>query len=217
MWSPPSILCRPASDMKRHIASECLKEVRYLGFQEVFSNSEEQSSLHCSTVAEESGERRACVAHRGWAPNQAPPCGARANRQPAAEVKDWQLQERAAGREGLLGNLDPSFPSFPNVLNNWKRLKNRLKKLYVSKEQGMLSISYIKACVFWQLWVWKGMFQTDVLCVLWILFKKCFSQDGQHWFSAMFPSLSLSLVPGFPGLNRAGHCWSRLSDTVQTG
>lgn len=67
-----------------------------------------------------------------WAPNQAPPCGAQANRQLAAEVKDWQLQERAAGREGLLGNLDPSSP---NALNNWKRWKYRLKNLYVKKEK----------------------------------------------------------------------------------
>ncbi len=39
-----------------------------LGFQEVFSNGEELSSLHCSTVAEESGEKRACVAHRAEHP-----------------------------------------------------------------------------------------------------------------------------------------------------
>lgn len=39
-----------------------------LDFQEVFTNSEEQSSLHCSTVAEESGEKRACMAHRAEHP-----------------------------------------------------------------------------------------------------------------------------------------------------
>lgn len=64
----------------------------------------------------ERGEESLCGTP-SWAPNQAPPCGAWANRQLAAEVKDCQLQERAAGREGLLGNLDPSFPSSPNVLN----------------------------------------------------------------------------------------------------
>lgn len=49
-------------------ALKALKGVRDLVFRRFFSNSEEQSSLHCSTVAEESGEKRACVAHRAEHP-----------------------------------------------------------------------------------------------------------------------------------------------------
>lgn len=59
-----------------------------LGFQEVFSESKEHSSLHCSSVAEESEGKRSLCGTPSLAPNQAPPCGARTNRQPAAEVKD---------------------------------------------------------------------------------------------------------------------------------
>lgn len=108
----------------------------------------------------ERGEESLCGTSSSAA-NQAAPCGAQANQQSAAEVTAWQLQDRAAGREGLLGNLDPSFTSSPNALNNWDRLKNRLKDLCVSKDKGML-ISYIQAWMSRQC----SVYQHAVVCDL---------------------------------------------------
>lgn len=115
IWSSPWQACRAAST--------CLiKGTQPLYVWMFFKGSERQFSggflaeavfsalQHCGWG--ERGEESLCGTP-SWAPNQAPPCGAQANRQPAAEVKDWQLQERAAGREGLLGNLDPSFSLIP--------------------------------------------------------------------------------------------------------
>lgn len=122
IWSPPCQARRAASYMsdKRNRARVWLDGVlRQWGtwFSRLFlwqRGSVLSALQHCGWG--ERGEESLCGTP-SWAPNQAPPCGAWANRQLATEVKDCQLQERAAGREGLLGNLDPSFPSSPNVLN----------------------------------------------------------------------------------------------------
>lgn len=97
-----------------------LKRSERFDLEEVFSKSEDQSSLHCSTVAEESEGKRACMAQRSEHPIRhlrvvLKPIGSLRLR-----LKIDKEQAREAGRKGLLGSLDPSYHSSPNALNNTK-------------------------------------------------------------------------------------------------